>query len=109
MPLELTAIDPHDPDWNDSVAAIPLQAHEYIMTKAQDSGLKLLSRMKEYWDDTVYENSELEHLRVELARVRILLCPQEHDAERMSDLLARMDLVITKAQEIGGYIEAIAD
>lgn len=109
MPLEFTAIDPNNPDGNDLSAAIPLQAHEYIMLKAQSKGLKLLSRMKEYWEDTVYESDELEHLQSELDQVRNLLSPQEPDAALMSDLFARMDFVITKAQEIGGYIEAIAD
>ena len=73
MPLELTAIAPNDPDSNASSAAIPLQAHEYIMMKAQGKGLKLLSRMNEYWEHTMYENEELEHLRIELAQVRNLL------------------------------------
>jgi hypothetical protein len=109
MPLEFTAIAPQDSDTNESVAAIPLQAHDYIMLTAHNRELKLLLRMAEYWEDTVYESGELEQLRMELSQVRDQLSPQEPDAERMAELVARMDSVIAKAQEIGGYVEAIAD
>jgi hypothetical protein len=108
MSLEFSAIDLKSPDFDLSVA-IPLQAHEYIMLKSQEYQLKLLSRMADYWEDTVYAHDELSHLLMELSQLRKLLNPHEPNAEQMANLFERMDTVITKAQEIGGFIEAIAD
>ena len=109
MPLEFTAIDRRDPEGNVSVVGIPLQAHEYIMLAAHDLDLKLLSRLDDYWKDTAYKSDELDQLRMEVAQVRQSLSPQGPEVDLMADLFTGMDLVITSAQRVGGYVEAIAD
>lgn len=109
MALDFTAVLPDEPYPSMIFAAIPLQAHAQIIDYAGSNGLKLLARMDDYWSDAVYGLEELPDLRVELSRVRLICSARFSRAANITLLLERMDDVIEKAQQAGGYVEAIAD
>ena len=84
---------------------ISVSQHARLLALMDDSLLPLISRLRDYYEDAVYEASELDSLVAELTAA----AEQVHGDEELSSLIGKLLNLVTSAQRLGKPVVAIAD